>query len=131
MPVRLFFKTVRVALTPWVLLHHRLTRPQPMVRSAAAQARVDARARALALYHFPTCPFCLKTRRAITRLALDIELRDAQHDPRHRADLLAGGGKVQTPCLRIANADGSETWLYESNDIIAYLEREFGGAAPA
>jgi glutathione S-transferase len=60
------------------------------------------------------------------RLSLNIELRDAQHDPVHRQALLAGGGKVQTPCLLIPDSNGQTAWLYESNDIIAWLEREFG-----
>jgi len=29
------------------------------------------------------------------------------------------------PCLRIDKDDGSVQWMYESNDIIAYLKREF------
>jgi glutathione S-transferase len=32
------------------------------------------------------------------------------------------------PCLRIAEADGSVTWLYESDAINAWLDREFGPA---
>ncbi len=124
---RFFFKTVRAVVTPFLLLFHKISLPRGIVRPADEQRRIDERSRLLALYHFPTCPFCLKTRRAIARLSLDIELRDAQHNPQHRQDLLAGGGKIQTPCLRIIDPDGRNTWMYESNDIIAYLNREFGG----
>ena len=95
---------------------------------AAEQAAVDARTRKLALYHFPTCPFCLKTRRVMRRLSLNIELRDAQHDEAHRAALIAGGGKPQVPCLLIRDAQGKQTWLYESDAINAWLNREFGAA---
>ncbi|MBS1146677.1 MAG: glutaredoxin family protein, partial [Proteobacteria bacterium] len=62
------------------------------MRPAAEQQAIDSRTRNLALYHYPTCPFCLKTRRAAQRLSLNIELRDAQHDAAHRAALIAGGG---------------------------------------
>ena len=123
--IRLFFKTVRAIVGPVMLLGNRLTRPKGVVRTAAAQQAVDARTAQLALYHFPTCPFCLKARRAMQRMSLNIELRNAQHDPMHRQDLLTGGGKIQTPCLRITDAQGQNVWLYESREIIAYLEREF------
>jgi glutathione S-transferase len=39
--------------------------------------------------------------------------------------LLQGGGKVQTPCLRIAGEDGQVRWMYESGDIIRYLQQRF------
>ncbi|MFZ5573957.1 MAG: glutaredoxin family protein [Pseudomonadota bacterium] len=126
--IRLFFRTVRLVLTPFLLVGDRLTQPRGVVRSPAAQAAVDARTRSLALYHFPTCPFCIKVRRAMKRLSLDIELRNAQHDAVHRDALVAGGGKPQVPCLLIRAADGSQTWLYESDAILAYLNREFGAA---
>jgi glutathione S-transferase len=114
-----------------MLLGDWLTRPKGIVRPAAEQQAIDARTRALALYHFPTCPFCLKTRRVVRRLSLAIELRDAHNDPAHRAALVAGGGKPQVPCLLIDDVQGRQTWLYESDAINAYLNREFGGAAAA
>jgi len=126
--IRLFFKTLRAVLGPFMLLGNWLTRPKGIVRPAAEQAAVDARTRNLALYHFPTCPFCLKTRRTMRRLSLDIELRDARHDEAHRAALIAGGGKPQVPCLLVTDADGKQAWLYESDTINGYLNREFGAA---
>jgi glutaredoxin len=126
--IRLFFKTLRLVLTPFMLAWFWLTRPKGIVRPAAKQQAIDARTQNLALYHYPTCPFCLKTRREIRRLSLNIELRDAQHDPVHRAALIAGGGKPQVPCLLITDAQGKPTWLYESSEINAYLNREFGDA---
>jgi Glutaredoxin. len=124
--IRTFFKTLRAVIGPFLLAANWLTQPKPLARPAAEQQAIDARTRGLALYHFPTCPFCLKVRRVIRRLALNIELRNAQHDPAHRQSLLAGGGKIQTPCLMIPGSDGHATWLYESDDIIAWLEAEFG-----
>jgi glutaredoxin len=126
--IRLFFKSLRAILGPFLLLGNWLTQPKGIVRPAAEQRAVDARSRGLSLYHFPTCPFCLKTRRTIRRLSLDIELRDARNNEAHRAALIAGGGKPQVPCLLIAGAAGTQTWLYESDDINAYLKREFGAA---
>ena len=126
--IRLFFKTLRAVLGPLMLLGNWLTRPKGIVRPAAWQAAVDARTRNLTLYHFPTCPFCLKTRRTMRRLSLDIQLRDARQDVAHRAALIAGGGKPQVPCLLITDADGKQAWLYESDAINGYLHREFGAA---
>jgi glutaredoxin len=126
--IRLFFRTLRAVLGPFLLLGNWLTRPRGRVRPAEAQAAVDARTAKLALYHFPTCPFCLKVRRTLRRLSLNVELRDARSDDGHRAALVAGGGKAQVPCLLITDDAGQETWLYESDDINAYLTREFGAA---
>lgn len=129
--IRLFFRTLRLILAPFMLLGYWLTRPKGVQRPADAQAAVDARTRKLALYHYPTCPFCLKTRRTMQRLSLDIDLRNAQHDETHRAALIAGGGKPQVPCLLIADDQGTQTWMYESDAINAWLTREFGETAAA
>jgi len=65
------------------------------------------------------------------RLSLNIELRDARNDEAHRAALIAGGGKPQVPCLLITDDAGQQTWLYESDDINAWLNREFGALSAA
>ena len=124
--IRLFFRTVRVVMTPIMLLGDRLTTPTGIVRSAEEQARVDEAVASLALYHYQACPFCMKTRRSMKRLSLPIELRDAQHDDARREELRQGGGELKVPCLRIAEADGGVRWMYESDDIIAYLQERFG-----
>ncbi|MGB5734002.1 MAG: glutathione S-transferase N-terminal domain-containing protein [Thiohalocapsa sp.] len=121
----MLLKIVREGLGRAVAFVDQATRPTPMARPPEVQRRVDIEVRSMALYQYFACPFCIKTRRAIHRLNLPIELRDAQHDPEHRAALAADGGKVQVPCLRI-DEGGDTRWLYESTDIIAYLERRFG-----
>ncbi len=126
--IRFFFRTLRILLGPVLLLGNWLTRPKGIVRPEAEQQAIDARTQQLVLFHFPTCPFCIKTRRVIRRLSLKIELRDARNNPADRAALIAGGGKPQVPCLRITDAQGTQTWLYESDAINAYLNGEFGTA---
>lgn len=116
---------LRRALGQLILMLDWLTRPRPMQRSPKAQAEVDQRTRHLALYQFQLCPFCIKVRRAIRRLGLNIETRDALNDPEHRATLLAGGGEIKVPCLAIEE-QGKTRWMYESSDIIAWLDKEFG-----
>lgn len=99
-------------------------RPRPQ-RSADEQKRVDAETELLALYHFAVCPYCTKVRRAIKRLGLNIELRNAAKYPLYEQELRQQGGKLQTPCLRIQHANKEVEWLYESADIVRYLEQRF------
>jgi len=97
-------------------------------RSTQDQQCVDKKTESLSLYQFYACPFCLKTRRAFTRLNLNIKVHDAQSNPA-RAELLSGGGQIKVPCLRIDNK-GETIWMYESNDIIKYLEQRFDSNSP-
>lgn len=122
---RIFFRTLRLILGPILLLKEKLTAPKGLVRSPEAQQDVDRQCRGLALYQFKTCPFCIKVRQEMRRLSLDIELRDAQHNDGHRADLQQGGGKAVVPCLHILEENGTSRWMYESADIIAYLRGRF------
>ena len=92
-------------------------------RSNEEQELVDNATRSLSLYQFYPCPFCLKTRRAIKRLGLKIQTHEARKEPA-RTDLLSGGGQVKVPCLRIETKD-EVIWMYESSEIIAYLEQRF------
>lgn len=127
--IRYFFRTLRLLLTPVMLLAEKLSTPKAAVsRSAEAQAEVDRQCRSLALYQFRACPFCVKVRKEMARLDLSIERRDAQLDPEHRQALEAGGGRVKVPCLRIEQEDGRVDWLYESDAINAWLRERFGTA---
>jgi glutaredoxin len=126
--VRYFFRTLRVLLGPVMLLKEALTRPQGVVRTSAEQASVDAACRGLALYQYKTCPFCIKTRQEMRRLSLDIAKVDAQHAGPARTELLQGGGQTKVPCLKITDAAGSSRWLYDSEQIIAYLRSRFAPA---
>lgn len=123
--IRYFFRALRLVLTPFMLLSEKLSTPKGATRSAEQQARVDEASKDLALYQFRACPFCIKVRKEIARLGLNIETRDAQHDPQHRAALEAGGGHIKVPCLKMRQDDGSERWLYESDDIRAWLRERF------
>lgn len=123
--IRSFFKLVRLVLGPIILFLDFVTTPKGIERPEAEQAEVDRKTGDLVLYHFRTCPFCIKTRRAIKRLSLKIETRDAQHDMASREELLAGGGKIKVPCLRITGPGGEVRWLYESDEVIAYLQEQF------
>ena len=127
--MKYFFKLVRLILGPFVLLNEQLTKPKGLVRTPADQARVDAECRQLALYQFRTCPFSIKVRQEMRRLALTVELRDAQHSTENRQALLTQGGSSKVPCLKITDADNKSRWLYDSKAIIAYLQQRFAVTA--
>ena len=100
-----------------------LTRPKAIVRTPEKQAQAQTVVNGLSLYQLHACPFCVKTRRAIHQLNVDVELRDIGKNTNYRQELEALGGRVMVPCLRIDEADGVR-WLYESNDIISYLKQQ-------
>lgn len=79
----------------------------------------------LVLYHYETCPYCRKVRKAIDRLEIDIEYRNTRKEKQYQTELKEGGGMNQVPCLRIEHDNGTE-WMYESDDIIAFLAELFG-----
>ena len=101
-----------------------LTRGTKQKRTAEAQQQVDKDTQGLTLYQFFACPFCIKTRRAMYKMNLPIVKQNASKGSPHRDELLKGGGKIQTPCLRIETA-GEATWLYDSSEIINYLQQRF------
>ncbi|BCL72501.1 putative Glutaredoxin [Vibrio nigripulchritudo SFn27] len=117
-------KLIRWVLGRIILGFNFVFSPKGQERSEAEQQAVNEKTKNLSLYQFDACPFCVKVRRQMKRQSLDIELRDAKNDATHRQDLENGGGRVKVPCLRIDN-NGETTWMYESNDIVAYLQKEF------
>ena len=129
--IRSFFKLVRIILGPVLLIKEKLTRPQGITRTAAAQASVDQACQALALYQYKTCPFCMKVRQEMARLSLNIQRVDAQPLGADRDALTHEGGLTKVPCLRITDVagqtalTGNSQWLYDSDKIIAYLQSRF------
>ncbi len=127
--MKYFFKIVRLILQPIILFIDRVTRPAWPKRAQEEQKMLDEKTSNLALYQFYACPFCIITRRAVRRLGLNIELRDAQNDPHWEQELIEQGGKRQVPCLRINNEDGKVEWMYESKKIKQFLEQQYGNTA--
>ena len=108
-----------------MLLADWITTPRGIKRPPEEQQKVDQEAKKFILYQFKTCPFCIKVKRNNKRLSLNIETRDAQNNPEYRAELLKGGGQVKVPCLRIVDNNGNDQWMYESNQIMEYLQDRF------
>ena len=119
-------KFVRWLLGRLILTIYFLTSPRSIVRDKKEQDAIDALAATMSLYQFNACPFCVKVRRQLKKHSLNIELKDAQSNPAFKDELMREGGKHKVPCLRIENGTQDVKWLYESKDIISFLQTEFG-----
>lgn len=122
----MILKFVRNALGLIIVFFDWVSRPKPIQRNAEDQVNAQARLEGHSLYQFFACPFCVKTRRAIHTLGVNVELRDINKEAHHRQDLEQGGGKVKVPCLRIDEGENTR-WMYESSDIIDYLNANVVG----
>jgi len=120
----MIIKILRESLGRIIILLDYLTRPKKMKRTSEQQTQVDQATSKLTLYQFYACPFCIKTRRAMHKLNLKIRTCNATKESAHRQDLINGGGKVKTPCLKIDSEKGTQ-WMYESKAIIQYLNAQF------
>lgn len=118
-------KFVRWVLGSLIMALDRLFSPKAASRAPADQAALNAKLLPFELYQFEACPFCVKVRRHFRASAISIPLRDATREP-FRGELLREGGKIQAPCLKISKPGEPVRWLYESSDIIHYLDQELG-----
>jgi glutaredoxin len=117
-----FMKPIRFVLGKIILGLDSVFVPKGVVRDPQLQAKVDADAKNLLMYELIECPFCVKVRRGMKRLNVQIERKNVSADPQAQAELMAGGKLDQVPCLKISDTE----WLYESDEILTYLDRRFG-----
>ncbi|MBT4836873.1 MAG: glutaredoxin [Methylococcales bacterium] len=120
----MLLKLLRGGLGRLIILIDFITRPPKTKRSDDAQNLVNEATKSLSLYQFYACPFCTRVRRTLHRLNINISLKDAKNSEKDRSTLLNDGGQIKVPCLRIEDK-GQVTWLYESKDIIQYLDNRF------
>ena len=118
-------KFIRWLLGRVILLIDFLTRPKPIERERQEQDKIDSMTAKMSLYQFNACPFCVKVRRQLRKYSLNIELRDAKNNAEYKKELMIEGGKHKVPCLRIEDSSKSVRWLYSSDDICSFLEKEF------
>ena len=123
--MKYIFRVIRWPLAQLIIFIDWISRPKAPDYPPEKQAELDAATSGMKLYHFKQCPFCVKTRRTIRRLGLNIDTRDARNDPQWNKELVNEGGKYQVPCLRIVNDDHSVEWMYDANTIIRYLDQRF------
>jgi glutaredoxin len=74
----------------------------------------------LQLYIKNGCPYCHRVLRYMDANGIVLPLHNIDESEEDRDRLVEVGGKRQVPCLFI-----NGTAMYESDDIIAYLGREF------
>ena len=110
----------RIILTVDFFFH-----PRGLKRDQEAQKVLDEETAKLSLYQYAACPFCVKVRWSMQRNSLSVETKDAKRNPEYAEELVAGGGHLKVPCLKIEQEDGSANWMYESSEIINYLEQRF------
>ena len=118
-------RVIRAILSVLILFFDWLFTPKGVNRTSDDQQAVDKACESLTLYQFRACPFCVKVRRQMKRQRLNIETRDAKRSEHFAEELLKGGGRIKVPCLKIVATDGDVQWMYESSDIIAYLQQRF------
>ena len=98
-----------------------LTRAAPPPTGEGKLRAKDGRAVDLELYKKDNCPYCQRVYRALTRLGVRVRMRDIRRDAGAVDELVRVGGKRQVPCLFV---DGKP--LYESGDIVRFLDETFG-----
>lgn len=96
----------------------------PIQRSSAEQSSVESEVAYLTLYEMRACSCCAKVRRHVKWLNIPLPSKDLKRSYIYQKELLSGGGRAQVPCLKIEKPSGTK-WLYESDDIIRYLDRRF------
>lgn len=79
----------------------------------------------LTLFYKPTCPYCQRVLGEAESLGIQFNLKDISADDAVAAELEEKGGKRQVPYL--VDEDRGES-MYESGDIIAYLQAHYATA---
>lgn len=116
---------IRAVLGALILFFDWVFTPRGIKRTEQDQKEIDIKTAKLTLYHYKACPFCVKVRRAIKRNSLKIDMRDPKRNEKAKEELVQGAGKLKVPCLRIEEDNGDICWMFESKDIISYLEQSF------
>jgi glutaredoxin len=123
-----YMAIIRWLLGSLILMCNWVFTPKSIKRNAQLQAKINEQTEQLTLYQYKACPFCVKVRRAMKRHSLNIETRDAKRSDSAKDELLAGGGQLKVPCLKVSKDSEPAQWIYESGDIIGYLEGRFAAS---
>jgi glutaredoxin len=116
---------IRLSLGKLILFFNWAFPPNGIKRDPKLQAQIDVQTASLTLYQCRARPFRVKVRRAMKRQSLSIQTRDVKRSDSARDELLTGGGNLKVPCLRVEDSQRQVEWIYESADIIRYLEDTF------
>ena len=99
-----------------------MVRPRGSRIFAGSEDRVQPE-KLLSLWNFEASPYCRKVREVLCALNLDYHVLNVGKNSPRRPQLIALGGKMQVPYLVDPNTN---TAMYESEDIIDYLQRTYG-----
>ena len=77
------------------------------------------------LFKTDLCGFCYRVRDFADQNCITLVLRDTISEQGASEELLQGGGNSMVPCLRIQRSE-EVVWMYESMDIINYLNGQVG-----
>ncbi len=80
----------------------------------------------LELYQKESCPYCAKVRKKMEELDLDYICRSSVKGSPKRDILQKLGGQQMVPFLVDTKDPANPVMMYESADIIAYLEKTYG-----
>tara|TARA_X000001036_G_scaffold420387_1_gene441198 strand:- start:1037 stop:1300 length:264 start_codon:yes stop_codon:yes gene_type:complete len=75
------------------------------------------------LFKTDLCGFCYRVRDFAEEKGISLTLRDTMTDMEAFRELLQGGGRSTVPCLKIQR-EKEVIWMYESLDIIDYLNEQ-------
>ena len=76
----------------------------------------------LFLYYRQSCPFCRYVSAYLKSKGIVIDGKNIIENQKDLNELISRGGKRQVPCLKIV-IGCSEKWLYESTDIVEFIEQ--------
>lgn len=80
----------------------------------------------LKLYQFATCPYCEKVRQKLAALNLPYEKIEVSRDRTQRPEVVLQKNDGHVPVL-----DDDGQIIIESDDIVDYLEEQYGKKSPA
>ncbi|PSP47626.1 glutaredoxin [Halobacteriales archaeon QH_3_68_24] len=78
----------------------------------------------LELYELEGCPYCAKVTKKLDELGLEYESHMVPRSHSERTEVEAVSGQTGVPVL--VDRDNGIEGMPESDDIVAYLEREYG-----
>ncbi|WP_414500393.1 glutaredoxin family protein [Zymobacter sp. IVIA_12111.31 C1] len=104
-----------------------LATPALATTSATHDAKVQtapiAKDAPLVLYYRDDCPYCWNVMSYLNDHHRELPMKEINSSEAISNELIIGGGKRQVPCLRIRENNGNKvTWLYQSAEIIKYLD---------
>lgn len=77
-----------------------------------------------ALYYYDSCPYCRRVLAVLPNLKVEVEKRNTVNEPKWRQELAQATGRTQVPCLKITKDNGEDAWMFESADIIRFLQNQ-------